>query len=86
MDRAAIIGALKKVLQSTLSLGRRGDALNEESALFGGVPELDSMGVVTVITAMEERFGISVADDDLSAETFATLRSLADFVEEKLRV
>jgi acyl carrier protein len=85
IDRAAVMGELKKLLQSTLSLGKRGDALNAESPLVGSIPELDSMAVVTVITAIEERFGFTVADDDISAETFATLGSLADFVDEKLR-
>ena len=42
------------------------------------------MAVVYVITALEERFGFEVEDDDISAETFATLGTLTEFVEEKL--
>jgi acyl carrier protein len=37
------------------------------------------------MTAVEERFGFTIADDEVSAETFATLGSLATFVDEKLR-
>ena len=44
------------------------------------------MAVVHVLTAIEEQFGIIVADDDVSAETFSTFGSLADFVESKLAV
>jgi acyl carrier protein len=84
MDRAAILDEVKRVLRDALQLGRRADALTSQSQLLGTIPELDSMAVVTVITAVEERFGFTVADDDISAETFATLGSLADFVNEKL--
>ena len=42
------------------------------------------MAVVTVITGIEEHFGIEVNDDELDASTFETVGSLADFVEAKL--
>jgi acyl carrier protein len=40
--------------------------------------------VVQVLTAIEEHFGVVVDDDEVSGDTFATLGSLADFVESKL--
>jgi acyl carrier protein len=85
MDRARILDELKRVLRDTLQLGRRADSLTDESQLLGAIAELDSMAVVAVITAVEERFGFTAADDEISAETFSTLGSLADFVDEKLR-
>lgn len=42
------------------------------------------MAVVSLITALEDHFGIAVADDELEAATFATLGSLAEFVRQKL--
>jgi len=86
MDRAATLDEVRRVLRDTLQLGRRADALTTKSQLLGTIPELDSMAVVSVITAIEERFGFTVADDEISAETFATLGSLTDFVDDKLRV
>ena len=85
MDRAKILDELKRVLRDTLQLGRRAESFTDQSQLLGAIAELDSMAVVTVITALEERFGFTVADDELSAETFSTLGTLADFVDEKLR-
>jgi len=41
------------------------------------------MAVVHVLTAVEEQFGLTVEDDEISADTFSTLGSLADFVELK---
>ena len=75
---------IKTMLADVLSLGARKSQLNESTPLLGSIPELDSMAVVNVITAMEERFGISVSDDEISADTFATLGSLVGFVEGKL--
>lgn len=76
---------VKNILADVLSLddAARG-ALNEHSALLGSIPELDSMAVVNLITALEEQFGISVDDDEISATTFETLGSLAAFVQQKL--
>jgi acyl carrier protein len=53
--------------------------------LLGALPELDSMAVVSILTALEEHFGFTVDDDEISAETFATLGSLTEFVDQKLK-
>lgn len=75
---------VREILASTLKLGPRAASLCPDTALLGNLPELDSMAVVAVITALEEHYGFSVADDEISADTFATVGSLADFVKEKV--
>lgn len=75
---------VKSVLAATLQLPDRGAALSGATRLLGSIPELDSMAVVNLVTALEDRFGIAVADDELSADTFATVGALAAFVESKL--
>jgi acyl carrier protein len=76
---------VKTILADVLSLSAGAKAgLNEQSALLGSIPELDSMAVVSIITALEEQFGIVVEDDDISASTFETLGTLAQFVQQKL--
>ena len=75
---------VKNILSDVLSLGERKNSLTKDSMLLGDIPELDSMAVVNVITALEDHFGISVDDDEISARTFETLGSLTDFVEQKL--
>ena len=70
---------VKTLLIDVLGLGPAGQSLNADSPLLGSLPELDSMAVVTLIGALEEQFGIAIDDDDISASTFATLGSLADF-------
>ena len=75
---------LREILGDVLQLGDRADSLTESSALFGSIPEFDSMAVVTVVAALEERFGIIVDDDDITAEVFESVGSLAQFVDDKL--
>lgn len=76
--------AVKDLLAQTLQLGPRADSLASDSPLLGAMPELDSMAVVTILTAMEDHFGFSVDDDEISADTFETLGTLTAFVEQKL--
>jgi acyl carrier protein len=75
---------VKKILSDVLNLGERRNSLKEDSSLLGSIPELDSMAVVNLITAMEEHFGIAVDDDEITASTFETVGTLTRFVEHKL--
>jgi acyl carrier protein len=77
------LAKLKNILRDSLNLGQRADALNLESALLGAIPEFDSMAVVSVLTMIEDEFGIAVADDEVSADVFETLGSLVAFVDGK---
>lgn len=79
----AVSRAVIQVLAEALALGDRGNALTVQSPLLGAVPEFDSMAVLTVITRLEEAFGIRIADDEISAETFETVASVIAYVESK---
>ncbi len=78
------VNDVKNILRETLQIGDRADELENDTPLLGNIPELDSMAVAMLITAMEEHFDIFVDDDDISAETFETFGSLCEFVKEKL--
>lgn len=73
---------VSQILRSTLGLGQR--PLNQETPLLGSLPELDSMAVANLIVALEQYFGFEVYDDEISAQHFATVGTLADFVAAKL--
>ncbi len=68
------------VLDSALALQGRARSFTRETPLLGALPELDSMAVLTVITMLEERFGIAIHDDAIDGAAFATVGSLADWV------
>jgi acyl carrier protein len=72
------------VLGSVLNLGDRIERFTVDTPLLGAVPELDSMAVVSLLTSLEERFGIAVDDDEVDGTIFSTVGSLARFVEQKV--
>jgi acyl carrier protein len=76
---------VKIVLRDTLQLGDRIDGFDASTPLFGSLPEFDSMAVVSVITALEERFDFVVDDDEITAKVFETVGTLSGFVDQKLQ-
>jgi acyl carrier protein len=73
-----------QVLDEVLSLGGRSASFSRGTHLLGAVPELDSMAVVSIIAALEERMGIVIDDGDIDGATFETVGSLVDFVAERV--
>ncbi|MES2048799.1 MAG: acyl carrier protein [Pseudomonadota bacterium] len=78
------IYTLKKILIDVLNLGDFGEELDANSILLGGLAELDSMAVVSVIAKIEEHFGFTIEDDEINGQVFETLGSLSIFVDGKL--
>jgi acyl carrier protein len=58
--------------------------MDADTELFGALPELDSMAVAGLLTEMEDRLGITIDDDDVDGELFATFGNLAEFARAKL--
>lgn len=81
---SSIEGEVLAVLDEVLSLRGRSRSFTAGTPLLGSLPELDSMAVVGIITALEERFDITVEDDDLDGATFETVGSLTAFISRKV--
>ena len=75
---------LKALLGEVLQLGDRAAAFDRSTTLLGSIPEFDSMAVVSLLTAVEERYGIVIDDDDIDADAFATVGSLHDFIAQRV--
>ena len=73
-----------RVVDEVLSLNGRATTFSRSTPLLGAIPELDSMAVVTLITTLEDRFGLIVDDDEIDGATFATVGTLVDFVAGKV--
>ncbi|GAB5450523.1 MAG: acyl carrier protein [Halioglobus sp.] len=72
------------ILQSTLGLPDGSISADPSTRILGAIPEMDSMSVVGVLTSMEERYGITIDDDEVDADVFATVGSLSEFLVSKL--
>jgi acyl carrier protein len=76
---------LRSLLTEVLGLPpERVAAFDEQTELFGALPEFDSMAVAELLTGLEERFGILIEDADVDAEDFASFGTLLAFVRRKV--
>lgn len=75
---------LRLLLDDTLNMDGRAQSFIMATSLLGSMPEMDSMGVVSILTAIEERFGFSIDDDEIDGQVFATFGSLLEFVQQKV--
>lgn len=73
-----------RLLDDVLGLGGRARNFAPDTPLLGALPELDSMAVVGLLTALEERYGFVIADDEIDGSVFASVASLTCFVQTKL--
>lgn len=75
---------LKSILTEVLGKSRAEFVIADDTAIMGAIPEFDSMAVVAVLTAIEDRFGLTIDDDDIDASVFETFATLAAFVARKI--
>ncbi len=76
---------VKAVVVATLNLERRADDLVPDTRLLGDLPELDSIAVVELLVALQDRFGIEIQDDEVVGNIFETLGQLTAFIDAKVR-
>jgi acyl carrier protein len=74
------------VLIDVLALDRdRVAGFTAETALFGSLPELDSMAVAGLLTELEDRLHIIIDDDEVDGEMLGSFGALVAFAEAKKR-
>lgn len=75
------VDQLREVLVEVLSLDARATAIDSGTLLFGTLPELDSLALVELIAAIEDRFGFTMDEMDISAEIFESVGSLSSHID-----
>jgi acyl carrier protein len=84
-DSQTNVEDVKAVVVATLHLEDRADDLGPDTRLLGDLPELDSIAVVELLVALQDRFGIEIEDDEVVGDIFETLGQLAAFIDAKVR-
>jgi len=75
---------LRAILRDVLGVdAARAAAIDEDTPLFGAMPELDSMAVAGLLTEIEDRLHILIDDDEVDGEMLESFGSLAAFVRAK---
>ncbi len=60
----------------------RSDALGDHESLLGGV--IDSTGTLELVVFLQDRFGLTVEDEDVVPENFDSIKHVAAYVARKL--
>lgn len=77
-DAARIESEIRRILMYDLGVGAdRLEGAPRDVLLLGQGIGLDSMEALTLVTALERAFAFEAIDEEMTAETFATLDSLA---------
>jgi acyl carrier protein len=75
--------SIRSFIVRTFAAARRQTVSDDLPLLESGI--IDSLGVLDVVTFLEHTFAIKISDDELLPDNFASVRSMADFVETKQR-
>ena len=71
---------LRAILRDVLGLqAAQVAAFEDDTGLFGALPELDSMAVAGLLTEMEDRLDIVIDDDEVDGELLETYGNLLAF-------
>jgi acyl carrier protein len=84
MTQTIDVADVRAAVIETLGIDDRAHAVDADTPL-ASLPELDSMAVLELVVELERRFGITLEDEDVTAEVFDTVGSLAAFLETQSR-
>jgi acyl carrier protein len=82
VDRNPNAGVREFILKQ-FPLARKRQIRDSDPLLESGM--LDSMGVLDVVTFIEQEYSLYVADEDLSPENFQTIDRIAAFIQSKAK-
>ncbi len=81
-DDQALKQQLKEMIVERLFLDVEVAAMADDENLMENY-DIDSVNLFEIVVGLEESFEISFEDEDFSVDLFATVNSLAEFVEAK---
>ncbi len=87
MSKADTVHArIKRVIVESLMIeGLAPEEIGDEQALFGEGLGLDSVDALELVLGLENEFDIKVKSDQMDKSAFASVNTLAEFVERQKR-
>ena len=87
MDRTSVRTEVTELLVSGLRLTVAADAITDDAPIFGRTEEggglgLDSIDALELVVLVEEKFDVTIPDEDVGKRAFASVAALADFIVE----
>ena len=78
---ADVVGRIRGFVTSRFPLARERAVDDETSLLDTGI--VDSLGILDLVTFLEDTFSVKVDDEELNPENFESIAALVRFVEAK---
>ncbi len=69
---------LKEYIREELMNGSSNELDDSENLLAAGI--IDSLGILRLVSFVEEKFGIEVPDEDVTIDNFQSVQSMSDYV------
>ena len=80
MDRDRLRTEVKELLVSGLRLDVRPADIADDAAIFGEGLGLDSIDALELVVLVEERFRVSIPDEEVGKRAFGSVNALVDFI------
>jgi acyl carrier protein len=80
MTNTQLFDEVRDVVVTTLGIKDRESGFEPSTPLLGSILELDSMAVLEVVLAIEQRFNFEIDNTEMTGEIFETFGSLTNFV------
>lgn len=80
MDRDTLRQQVKELLSTGLRLETAPDQITDDGAIFGEGLGLDSIDALELVVLVEEKFSLTVPDEDAGRDAFASVNALVEFI------
>ena len=80
MDRYGLRTEVKELLVSGLRLDVRPADIADDAAIFGEGLGLDSIDALELVVLVEERFRVSIPDEEVGKRAFGSVNALVGFI------
>jgi acyl carrier protein len=77
----AIKERVREIILERVPKSRKEGLTNSDQLLSGGL--LDSLGILDVVTILEQTFDLTVDDEELVPEHFESIESISAFIKKK---
>jgi len=80
MDRDSLRAEVKELLATGLRLEVPPEAIADDAPIFGDGLGLDSIDALELVVLVEERFHVSIPDEEVGKRAFGSVDALVDFI------
>jgi acyl carrier protein len=80
MDRDTLRTEVKELLTTGLRLQVASQDIEDEAPIFGEALGLDSIDALELVVLVEERFHVSIPDEEVGKRAFGSVNALVDFI------